>query len=346
MRTIILYIPGFKQQTQQIWRYRLARRLSKGDLVERIPHNQMFGRPILRRPFWHSTPNYYILAVAFSVAIFFIVWGLLNSFAEETPWITAGVTASFFLIFTVVLREFILRKNYQNRLMAQRQLDFHLRNVPRQKQQPENSDKLTIEKNEAIVREIQEKSQAARVLGRISEAHFEVFEMCNAYLERNEQELENVVVGSPRLPVLRKWQEKIRDLHKYHLLNWASMESQSLVKEANIKSTVNEKLENAQRALNVLHSGIQFYPNDENLTESMQAVKNFIVSIKVSHWVEQAERSAFKGNTKRAINHYRDALFFLARENERTPEHELIAENINLAIEKLRDKSKENKLDN
>ncbi|MBX7174357.1 MAG: hypothetical protein K1X72_25520 [Pyrinomonadaceae bacterium] len=322
----------------------MARRFSNNNLVERIPQNPRLVRNHIRPPFWYSTPNYYILAVAISVAIFFVIWGLLNSFAEETPWITAGVISSFFLIFAVVLREFILRRNYQNRIIAQRQLDFHLQTVYR-KTQAENSDKLTIEKNAVLVNEIQEKSKAAQVLGRISEAHFEVFEMCNVYLEKNEQELESITIGSPRLPVLRKSQEKIRDLHKFHLLNWASMESQSLVKEAKIKSSVNEKLEHAQRALNVLLSGIQFYPEEENLVDSLKLVKEFIVSIKVSHWMEQAERSAFKGNYKRAINHYRDALFFLARENERSAEHELIATNINLEIEKLREKAKNIKLE-
>ena len=37
----------------------------------------------------------------------------------------------------------------------------------------------------------------------------------------------------------------------------------------------------------------------------------FIVSVKVAHWVELAERSAFKGHYRRAIDRYRDALFYL-----------------------------------
>jgi hypothetical protein len=37
----------------------------------------------------------------------------------------------------------------------------------------------------------------------------------------------------------------------------------------------------------------------------------FIASVKVAHWVELAERSAFKGHYRRAIDRYRDALFYL-----------------------------------
>lgn len=317
----------------------MDRGLIKDNLVQRIPQNSRVGVNSMRRPFWYSTANYYILAVAIAVAIFFIVWGLLNNIAGETPWITAGVISSFFLIFTVILREFILRRNQQKHF-AQRQMDFHLQRAYRQQHSNENSDKLTIEQNSLLIKKIEEKSRSARVLGKDAEAHFEVFEMCNAYLQRNESELENIIVSSPRFPVLRKSRQKIEDLHKFHVLQWTSLESQNLIKEANFKSSINEKLENAQRALNVLFSGLQFYPNDESLTESIKVVKEFTVTVKVSHWMEQAQRSAFKENYKRAINHYRDALFFLARENERTNEHEEIAEHINQEIEKLRELEK------
>ena len=139
----------------------------------------------------------------------------------------------------------------------------------------------------------------------------------------------------------KSWgRQKVEKIHKFHLLNWASIESQNRIKEAKINVTVNEKLENAQRALNVLYSALEFYAEDEQLIESAEAIKDFIVNVRVSHWIEQAERATFKENYKRAINHYRDALFFLARENERTSEHEKIAEQINAEIEKLREFSK------
>ncbi|HEX9959482.1 MAG TPA: hypothetical protein VGB00_00950, partial [Pyrinomonadaceae bacterium] len=121
------------------------------------------------------------------------------------------------------------------------------------------------------------------------------------------------------------------------LLTWAAVETKALTQEARIRATIAEKLETAQKALAVLDSALQFYPNDSELTESAAAVEEFIASIKVSHWIEQAERSAFKGNYKRAVSHYRDALFYLARENVRNDEREMIAEKINEEIEKLRE---------
>ena len=43
------------------------------------------------------------------------------------------------------------------------------------------------------------------------------------------------------------------------------------------------------------------------------AIREFIASVKVAHWVELAERSAFKGHYRRAIDRYKDALFYVSR---------------------------------
>jgi hypothetical protein len=59
---------------------------------------------------------------------------------------------------------------------------------------------------------------------------------------------------------------------------------------------------------------MQFYPHETELHESSVAIREFIASVKVAHWVELAERSAFKGQYRRAIERYQDALFYLSRE--------------------------------
>ncbi|HEX8251300.1 MAG TPA: hypothetical protein VF599_24215 [Pyrinomonadaceae bacterium] len=296
-----------------------------------------------RRPFWLPAPPYYILAVAISAAIFFLVWGILHE-GEEMPWVPAGILASISIATAVVVREFFLRRARNQFLRAQKRLDYNLTSAASaQHKSKDSGNKLTIEKNAAILRNIERKSDAARVLGKLPDAHWEVFEICNEYLQITERELQTVGVGSPRLPALRLGREKVQEMHKFHLLAWASVETKTLTQEARIRATIAEKLETAQKALAVLDSALQFYPNEAELTASATAVEEFIASIKVSHWIEQAERSAFKGNYKRAISHYRDALFYLARENVRSEEREMIAEKINAEIEKLREISGEEK---
>lgn len=293
--------------------------------------NFYFNNP--RRPFWLPASSYYVLAIAAAVAIFFLVWAVLHEGGEEIPWIPAGFIASVILGGAVFLREVVLRNERKKFLLAQKMLDENLRNistVPRRK-------KLSLQENAAFVREIKQKSEAAQIVGKMSERHWEAFEICEEYLRLTEEELKTVGVGSPRLPALRHGRSEVTELHKLHLLSWAEIESRHLTQETKIQLKISDKLESAQKALSVLEFARQFYPDEARLSDSTAAVQNFITSVRVSHWIEQAERAAFKGNNRRAISLYRDALFFLARENVQSSERAAIAEKINFEIENLRE---------
>jgi hypothetical protein len=58
--------------------------------------------------------------------------------------------------------------------------------------------------------------------------------------------------------------------------------------------------------------------------------------LKVAHWVELAERAAFRGQHVRAINRYRDALFYLSRETVGDEMRTETAERISREIDLLR----------
>lgn len=288
------------------------------------------------RPFWLPASSYYILATAVALAFFFFLWGILHEGGEDMPWIAAGIGASILIIGAVFLREIVLRNARNKFLSAQKRLDQNLNKVP-QVNPKNDSHKLSLQQNTGIIKEIQKKSEAAKVLGKLSEGHLEVFEMCGEYLAVNENQLETVGLGSPRLAALRRGREIAQNLRHYHLLAWAELESRSFSQEAKNRVIISEKLEMSQKALSVLEFALQFYPNEPQLLESDEALKEFAASIKISHLIEQAERADFKGNHKLAINHYKDALFFLARENVKGLEKEAIAERINSEIEKIRE---------
>ena len=290
-----------------------------------------------RRPFWLPASSYYILMTAIALAFFFFLWGILHEGGEDMPWIMAGIGASILIIGAVVLREIVLRNARNNFLSVQKRLDSNLNKVAPQVSPSSDANKLTVQQNALIIKEIQKKSEAAKVLGKLSEGHLEVFEMCREYLTVNKNQLETVGLGSPRLAALRRGREIVEALHHFHLLAWAELESRRFSQEAKSRAIISEKLEMSQKALSVLSFALQFYPNEPQLVESDEALKEFAASIKISHLVEQAERAAFKGNYKLAINHYQDALFFLARENVKSEEKEIIAEKINSEIEKIRE---------
>lgn len=297
-----------------------------------------------RRPFWLPASNYYILAAAVAIAFFFLVWGILHEGDDQAPWISAGIGASLFLIGAVFLREIVLRKARNRYFLMQKRLDYTWDNATLHTKNNAPERKLTLERNAEIIKQIQKKSEAAKVFMKLSDGHQEVFEICNEYLEVNRSELGNVGVGSPRLAGLRRGREIVKEIHKFHLLAWAEIESRQLTQDAKNRVTIADKTETAQKALNVIQTALNHYPDDRRLIESEMAVKEFVTSIRVGHFIEQAERTAFKGNYKRAVSHYKDALYFMARENRPSKETELLAERINLEIQKILEIPTEKKL--
>ena len=316
---------------------KLAKRAEQNNQVKNFPQRKIgYDSYKYRHPFWLPASNYYILTAAVSIAFFFLIWGILNQGGEETPWIPAGIGSSIVLGSAVFLREVILKKAQNRYLLAQKKLDYNLNKVSLHGNVNKNENKFTIEKNARLIRDIQQKSDAARLLAKLPDAHWEVFEICNEYLSINKKELETIGVGSPRLAALIRGKDVIAQIHKFHLLAWAEIESKSLTQEAKNQVKFSEKLKDAQKALSVLQSALQFYPNEARLKDSEGALEEFVASIKISHSLEQAERAKFKENYRRAISLYRDALFSLARENLKNAERELLAEKINSEIEKIR----------
>ena len=293
-------------------------------------------RMVGRRPFWLPGSNYYVFSVSLSVAFFFVMWGVLHDGGEETPWITAGVSASMLLCGAVILREVILRRARNNFLRQQKRMDTSVFDAYSRLGENRNHHKLTLEKNAVILREIRQKSEAAQVLSKFSAGHREVFEICVDYLELNEGELKTVNPGSSRLAALLKGRASAVEYHRYHMLKWAEIESRSLTNDANSLVNTEKKIEAAQNALNVIEVALASYPSETSLLDSRELLGEMVVSIKVSHWVERAERAAFKGDYAKARSLYRDALFYLGRDNVQNDERERAALMINAEIEKIR----------
>lgn len=284
----------------------------------------------VRRPFWLATSSYVMLVTAAAIAVFCIVWWFMQGEGEDSPWIFAGLCACATIGFAVAVRELFLRKLYvRYELESERVKRLH-RNALAAK------GKLTLEKHAVMLKNLEKRSQQAG--GSVQpQTHLEIFRSCNDYLARTDREIPTVTVGSPRLAAFRRGQEVIKTLHKRHLLMWAAGESNILTQEAKIRVTIAEKIETAQRALSVLESALQYYPDELQLLDSVKAIKGFIISVRVSHLTEEAEREAFKGRYAKAIDFYYDALFYLSKESENLPEDEqkMIEREISLKIDNL-----------
>lgn len=236
---------------------------------------------------------------------------MLISGGDEAPWIPAGLAASVVLLVALSAREVVMRRAWTKYLLEQGG-DPSLRSSG-EHHRSSSSKTRTSSVLSASARVIQKRSEEADA-GSSAESHFEVFQICQEYLATTDEALKSNNLAADKRIAIKAGQERVRVLQRHHLLTWARNSSRTLTYEAQQRSRTSDKIEAANRALHCLESAQKFYPEEADLKESSIAIREFIASVKVAHWVELAERSAFKGHYRRAIERYKDALFYLNRE--------------------------------
>jgi tetratricopeptide (TPR) repeat protein len=266
-------------------------------------------------------------AAAASAALFFVLWWMLQG--EDNPWVPAGLAASVVMLVAASARILVVRrrtrfpgeKNHQGGRGPMRR--------------PSGKVMQSTSLHSAALRALQKQSLDADARDLPPQAHREIFDLCSDYLNGAEQALLSPALPAEGRLALRAGQERARTLQRHHLLTWARGSARSLTYEAQQRERLYEKVETANRALECIDSALKVYPDEEELKVSARAVREFITSIRVAHWVELAERAAFKGYYRRAIDRYRDALFYLTRDGP-DQAREAGAERITREIELLR----------
>lgn len=279
-----------------------------------------------------SSVGYLAGAFVAALALFFGLWWMLISGGDEAPWIPAGLAASVVLLVALSAREVVMRRAWTRYLLEQGG-EPSLRASGEHKRASSSKSRRSSVLS-ATARIIQKRSEEADA-GSNAESHFDVFQLCQEYLATSDEALESNNLLADKRIAIKAGQERVRILQRHHLLTWARNSSRSLTYEAQQRSRTSDKIEAANRALHCLESALKFYPEEADLNESSVAIREFIGSVKVAHWVELAERSAFKGHYRRAIERYKDALFYLNRETLKDEIRIPGAERITREIESL-----------
>lgn len=256
-----------------------------------------------------SSLGYLISAIAIAVGVFFGLWWILVSGGDEAPWLPAGLAASVVLLVALSAREVLMRRAWTRYL-----LENGISESPSSRSRARGrSQKRAFSSSfhSAALRAIQKQSSAADAPGSTPEMHLDVAQLCHDYLASTDEAIKSGTSGTEKGIAMRAGQERVRALHRHHLLVWSRAHSQSLTREAQQRARHFDKIETATRAIECLDSVLRIYPDETELSESRVALAEFIASVKVAHWMELAERSAFKGHYRRAIDRYRDALFYL-----------------------------------
>ncbi len=256
-----------------------------------------------------SSVGYLISAILIAVGVFFGLWWILVSGGDEAPWLPAGLAASVVLLVALSAREVLMRRAWTRYL-----LEHGISERPSSRSRASSRSQkrgFSSSFHSAALRAIQKQSSAADAPGSTPEMHLDVAQLCHDYLTSTDEAIKSGSYGSEKGIAMRAGQERVRALHRHHLLIWARAHSQSLTREAQQRARHFDKIETATRAIECLDSVLRIYPDEAELSESKVALGEFIASVKVAHWMELAERSAFKRHYRRAIDRYRDALFYL-----------------------------------
>lgn len=284
-----------------------------------------------------STAGYMAVAGGLAIALFWVIWWLLRSDGEEAPWLPAGLAAGFVILAAAAAREVVMRRAWA-RYTREMDLVMGASDPPRSAVKAKSSSPnwTGMQSQVAALRGLQQRLSELDSSNTTPDAHHEAYKLCEQYLASTEDVLRASGGPAEMRAALRSGQERVRALQRKHLLSWARGETTRLTHEAQRRVRVSDRIETAQRALEVLEEAMRVYPDEQELRDSSLAVRNFVASVKVGQWVEMAERAAFRGKYERAVGRYRDALFYLSRADMGEDARSEAASRIQREIELLR----------
>jgi hypothetical protein len=288
-----------------------------------------------------STAGYMLVSVGLSFALFLSIWFLLRTDGDDAPWLPAGLAAGFVILTAAAAREVVMRRAWA-RYTREMEVAMGAGEITRPAPvvvKPAAAavvNRTGMQASIASLRNLQQRLAELDAPGTPSEAHAEAYRTCEQHLAASDEVMRTATGAAELRVALRSAQERVRALQKKHLLSWARGEATRLTQEAQRRVRLSDKIETAQRALEVLDEALRAYPGEQELRDSAGAVRDFIASVKVGQWVEMAERSAFRGKYSRAVSRYRDALFYLSRADMSEEARAEAASRIQREIEMLR----------
>ena len=278
-----------------------------------------------------SSAGYLMVALTIAIVLFFALWWALDGGSDQAPWVPAGLAASVVLLIAFSAREVVMRRAWTRYLLEQDQHEHSSRESSQKSSSAKQMHSAAV--HSAALRTIQRQSTEADSGNAAAEVHLEIFHSCQEYLGNTDEALRSTSLSAESRMAIRAGQEKVRALKKHHMLTWARDASLALTHEAQQRGRLSDKIETANRAMDCLDTALKVYAEEPELEASKLAIREFIASVKVAHWVELAERSAFKGHYRRAIERYKDALFYLSRETVKEDVRAAGAERIGREIE-------------
>lgn len=268
-----------------------------------------------------STAGYMLTSLLVAAIVFCALWWMLSASGDETPLALAALASGLVLLVAAAAREVVMRRAWRRYALemeasddysSSRRMKSHAPNVGSQAGRARST--AGVQASASALRALHQRLAEAEAAGaEHPAAHLEAYRLCEQYLAKTDEAMRSNKTANDVRLALRAGQERVRELQKHHLLSWARGETRRLTQEARRRVRMSDKIETAQRAVEVIEEALKLYPAEQELHESGAALRDFIASVRIGHWVELAERAAFRGLYGRAIARYRDALFFVSR---------------------------------
>ncbi len=295
-----------------------------------------------------SASGYIIISVAIALMLSLVIWGVLHETNDEAVW-AAALAACVVLLVAASARELIVRRAWSRHLLeadgrvrpdsysGRVPAGNHSQHVSTGAPRTNSAAPRTTWSHSAALRSVQKRSAEADT-SETPELHWDAYRLCQEYLTTTDEALRAASLLAEKRIAMRAGQERVRGLRKYHLLAWARNKTHLLTQEAQNYSRLHDKLDTAQHALQILDTALAEFPNESEVQDSQTAIREFMASARIRHWLEMAERTAFRGHFRRAVARYRDALFYVEREVADTATRADLKARIEVEITALKEK--------
>jgi hypothetical protein len=127
---------------------------------------------------------------------------------------------------------------------------------------------------------------------------------------------------------------ELNDMFNLSVEEEALRQSQKHMDKARVVKTATAKINNANKSLLVLKDFKDEYGYEN--PEMIKEIGFFIFESQLNEYITKAEKEEFKGNHKKSLDAYLDALFFV--ENEKVSNQEMTIRNLNEKIKTIREK--------
>ena len=281
-----------------------------------------------------SASGYYFLSFSIGMTLFFLVWAILIEIDEPNPFVKSGILAGILMTASVIVRELFIKRAINRRLIDERRLEETLAAVPKRSVRPRK--KLSIAKNRVLVDDLINRSKSASRLNENNGAHWEVFAACDKYLRMTREEISRTHIDSPRLGPINKSRGIIKGLHKKHLLEWARIETSGLSMDREfLQPTFAERIETAESVAESLGIALNHYPREKQLVDSLEAVKEYIGNVKISHNLDIADDAIEDRDYPYARKILKNVLGMLDEELVRPEERKRITSEIEVILRRI-----------